>query len=125
MPRERIGWLGCDLLDLDAALGGQHEQRLLGTAVERDREVVLARDLGCLLDPETAHDVSVDVEAEDLAASSLGLAGILSASLTPPALPRPPVSTCALTTTGPPISSAAARASAGVSATRPWETGMP
>ena len=36
-----------------------------------------------------------------------------SASLTPPALPRPPVSTCALTTTGPPSSSAAARASAG------------
>src|SRR5438445_763896 len=37
-----------------------------------------------------------------------------SASLTPPAFPRPPVSTCALTTTGPPISSAAARASGAV-----------
>src|SRR3954467_4316837 len=36
-----------------------------------------------------------------------------SASLIPPALPRPPVSTCALTTTWPPISSAAAPASAG------------
>src|SRR5205814_457196 len=33
-----------------------------------------------------------------------------SASLIPPAFPRPPVSTCALTTTCPPISSAAARA---------------
>ena len=31
----------------------------------------------------------------------------------PPALPRPPVSTCALTTTGPPSSSAAWRASPG------------
>src|SRR5919204_650004 len=35
-----------------------------------------------------------------------------SASLMPPALPRPPVSTCALTTTGPRSASAAVRASA-------------
>src|SRR4051812_48063090 len=48
-----------------------------------------------------------------------------SASLTPPALPRPPVSTCALTTTCPPISSAAVRASSGVVARRPSDTGMP
>src|SRR3954468_3333173 len=48
-----------------------------------------------------------------------------SASLTPPALPRPPVRTCALTTTGPPSSSAAPRASSGVVARRPSETGMP
>src|SRR5437773_1446880 len=37
-----------------------------------------------------------------------------SASFTPPALPRPPVSTCAFTTTWPPSSSAAALASSGV-----------
>ena len=37
----------------------------------------------------------------------------VAASLMPPALPRPPVSTCALTTTGPPISAAAACASLG------------
>src|SRR4051794_33434548 len=49
----------------------------------------------------------------------------VAASLMPPALPRPPTSTWALTTTGPPISAAAARASSGVSATRPSETGMP
>src|SRR5665647_1255294 len=47
------------------------------------------------------------------------------ASLTPPALPRPPVFTCAFTTTVPPIFSAAARASAGVSATIPASTGTP
>src|SRR5438046_2496739 len=47
----------------------------------------------------------------------------LSASLTPPAFPRPPVSTCALTTTWPPSSSAAARASSGVVARRPYGTG--
>jgi hypothetical protein len=38
----------------------------------------------------------------------------VSANLTPPAFIRPPVSTCDLTTVGPPIFSAAARASAGV-----------
>src|SRR5919106_2626554 len=48
-----------------------------------------------------------------------------SASLTPPALPRPPVFTCALTTTRPPICSAAARACSTVSATTPGSTGTP
>src|SRR3954453_21392326 len=43
----------------------------------------------------------------------------------PPALPRPPTSTCALTTTWPPSSAAAARASSGERATRPSETGIP
>src|SRR5215204_6405087 len=48
-----------------------------------------------------------------------------SASFTPPAFPRPPVRTCALTTTCPPSSAAAARASSGVVASRPSDTGMP
>src|SRR3990170_1959551 len=48
-----------------------------------------------------------------------------SATLMPPALPRPPTCTCALTTTRPPSSAAAARASAGVRATRPSGTGTP
>ena len=43
----------------------------------------------------------------------------LLASLTPPALPRPPVFTWAFTTTRPPIFSAAARASSGVVTTSP------
>ena len=43
----------------------------------------------------------------------------VAASFTPPALPRPPTSTCALTTTGPPMRSAAARASSGVVAVSP------
>ena len=49
----------------------------------------------------------------------------LAASLMPPAFPRPPVSTCALTTTGKPSSSAAARAPAGSVARRPSDTGIP
>ena len=68
--------------------------------------------------------MAADVEPEDLAAFCSASSGS-SASLTPPALPRPPVSTCALTTTWPPSSSAAARASSGVVASRPSETGMP
>src|SRR3954451_15615314 len=49
----------------------------------------------------------------------------LSASFTPPALPRPPVFTCALTTTGAAISRAIASACSGVSATPPGSTGTP
>src|SRR5690625_3399240 len=47
------------------------------------------------------------------------------ASFTPPALPRPPILTWALTTVTPPSFSAAALASSGVSATIPASTGTP
>ncbi len=47
------------------------------------------------------------------------------ASLTPPALPRPPAWTCALMTTVPPIRRATASASVGVEATSPSNIGMP
>src|SRR6266508_2110840 len=48
-----------------------------------------------------------------------------AANLTPPALPRPPTFTCALTTTRPPSRSAIARASCAVVATPPPSTGSP
>src|SRR5262245_11766214 len=64
-PRQRLRPLGRDLLDVDASLLREDEQALLLSAVEGDREVVLARDVGCLLDPELANDVAVDVHAED------------------------------------------------------------
>src|SRR2546425_235372 len=48
-----------------------------------------------------------------------------SASLMPPALPRPPACTCALTTTLPPSRCAISRAWAGVSATSPFGTATP
>jgi hypothetical protein len=47
------------------------------------------------------------------------------ASLMPPALPRPPISTCALTTTGLPSRSATAFAPAGVLTTSPCGVGTP
>jgi hypothetical protein len=77
-----------DLLDVDAALGRQHEERLLLSAVERDREVVLLRDLRGLLDPEPPDDVTTDVEAEDLPGPRLGVVGILG-ELDPTSLPAP------------------------------------
>ena len=76
-PDERVGVLLGDLLDLDAALRREHEERLLRAAVERDREVVLLRDVGRLLDPERADDVAVDVEAEDVLRLRLGVVGLV------------------------------------------------
>src|SRR5712692_8576804 len=49
----------------------------------------------------------------------------VSASFTPPALPRPPTWTCALITTRPPISRAMASTSSSVSAALPFGTGSP
>ncbi len=87
---------------------------------------VFLRDLGRALDPEPAHDVAADVEPQDLLGFGPASSGSLR-GLIPPALPRPPVRTCALTTTWPPSSPAAeqAFASSGVVARRPSETGIP
>ena len=76
-PDERVGVLLGDLLDLDAALRREHEERLLLAPVERDREVVLLRDVRGPLDPELADDVAADVEPEDVARLLLGVGGIL------------------------------------------------
>ena len=74
-PRQRLGPLGRDLLDVDPALLREHEERLLLAAVERDREVVLALDVGRFLDPELADDVAVDVQPEDRLRVLGGLVG--------------------------------------------------
>src|SRR5439155_22572207 len=64
-PRERVWVLLGDLFDLDPSFGREHEEWLLRAPVESEREVVLLRDLGRLLDPEPAHDVASNVEPED------------------------------------------------------------
>src|SRR5207245_5786461 len=51
------------------------EERLLLTAVEGERQVILLRDLGGTLDPEPADDVAADVQPQDLSRAGLGLAG--------------------------------------------------
>ena len=75
--RERVRVLLGDLLDLDAAFRREHEERLLRAAVEGDREVVLLRDVGRLLDPHLPHDVAVDVEPEDVARLGFGVSGVV------------------------------------------------
>src|SRR3989449_2272200 len=57
-------------------------------------------------------------------AAALGASSAVFASLMPPALPRPPTGTCALTATGPSLEKAAT-ASSGVRATMPGGIGMP
>ena len=63
---ERLRPGGGDLLDLDAARGREHQQRLGGAAIECDREVVLTRDRRGDLEPEPLDPVAADVETEDL-----------------------------------------------------------
>src|SRR4029453_1432725 len=43
---------------------------------EGQREVVLPRDLRCLLDPDLRHDVAADVHSEDLPGSRLDLVAV-------------------------------------------------
>ena len=83
---ERVGVVRGDVLDLDTALGGEHEERLLRAPVERDRKVVLLRDVGGLLDPELLDDMAADVETDDLHRLLLGVGGILR-ELDPARLP--------------------------------------
>ena len=52
-------------LDVHAAAGGEHDQRLLGAAVEDDRGVVLGRDLRCALHPHLVDGEAADVHPED------------------------------------------------------------
>ena len=89
---ERVGVVRGDLLDLDAALRREHEQRLLRAAVERDREVVLLRDVGGLsiqTFSTTWPRMSSPMMSLAFCSASAGVLG----ELEPPALPRPPVST--------------------------------
>ena len=99
-PRDQLGRLGGDLLDLHPARRRQHQQRPLRAAVERDREVVLALDVRGALDPDPPDDVPADVHAQDVARASASASAGSAAYLMPPALPRPPTSTCAFTMTG-------------------------
>ena len=121
-PRELLGALGGDLLDLDAALRREHQQRLLGAPVEGDREVVLLRDLGGPLDPEPLDDVAANVEAEDLRGLALGVVRV-TRELDPARLAAPAGQHLRLDDDGPAELGSRLRASAGVVATRPPRPG--
>ena len=71
---DELGGLVCDLLDLDAALGGCHHGDLAGGAVDDHAEVELTRDVDAFLDVEAADLlplgaglVSDELHAKDLA----------------------------------------------------------
>ncbi len=120
-----LGGLGRDFLDVDAAGRAHHEDRPLGVPVHDQTDIGLGGDLG-----RRHHEDLVDHQALDASCrgssrrAALASAGVL-ASLTPPALPRPPAWTWALTTTVPPMRRAMASASDGVEATSPSGMGMP
>ena len=66
-----------DFLDLDPALGRQHQQVLLGGAVEGEAGVVLLVDVRGPLDPHSFDAVSLDVHAEDVPGVEADLVGVV------------------------------------------------
>jgi hypothetical protein len=86
-------------LDLDAALGRQHAEVLLGAPVEGEAGVVLLGDVGGHLDPDDLDRVALDVHAEDVPGVGAHLVGVVG-QLDPTRLAPPPTWTWAFTTTG-------------------------
>ena len=76
-PHDRVGVLLGDLLDLDAALGRQHQQVLLRRPVEGEAGVVLLGDVGRVLDPDPLDDVALDVHPEDVPGVGAHLVGVV------------------------------------------------
>ena len=113
-----------DLFDVDTAFRREHEERLLLAAVERDREVVLALDVGGLLDPDTANDVPLNVHAEDVSGAGLGVVRALG-ELDSAGLSAATGEHLRLHDDLAAELPAAARASSGVVASRPSDTGIP
>ena len=68
-------------------------------AVEQEGEVVLLLDAARRRDQHPVDREALDLHAEDLPTRARSASSGVLASLTPPALPRPPALTCALTTT--------------------------
>ena len=66
-PRDGVGVLVRDDLDLDAALGGGDAEVVAVGAVDQEGEVVLLRDVGGGRDEHPVDGVALDVHAEDLA----------------------------------------------------------
>ena len=88
---------GGDLFDVHAALGREQQQRALGSGMVEHGRVHLARDRHLLLDQNGRNAMLADRHAEDGGSGCRASCGE-AASLMPPALPRLPVGTCALTT---------------------------
>ncbi len=111
MRASASGSLDGELLDLHAALHRGHGQEGAVGPVEQVGEVVLGSAMSLAWATITRWVMCPLMSSPRMSwARALASSG-LSASFTPPALPRPPVFTCALTTTGAAISRAIASAS--------------
>ena len=109
-----------------AALGqALHVQGLRVLLVECSPDQMLGLHLG-LPAKEAGGWARAQLDGGDWRASAFACASAgSSASFTPPALPRPPVLTCALTTTGPPNLRVASWAAKAWVHTSPGVTGTP
>ena len=74
---DRVGVGLGDGLDLDATLGGQHQEVLLGRAVEGEAGVVLLVDVARVLDPDPLDEMALDVHAEDVPGVLADLVGVV------------------------------------------------
>ena len=91
------GFVVCDLLDLHAALGAGDAQVVAVRPVDQEGEVVLLRDVrGRAI--STRWTVWPLMSMPRMSCARASASSGFSASFTPPALPRPPIFTCALTT---------------------------
>ncbi len=69
------GFVRRDLLDVDAPLAGDHDERLAGRAVDHHAEVVLVGDVGRRRHEHLAHRQPLDLHAEDRLGLLLRLRG--------------------------------------------------
>jgi hypothetical protein len=65
-----------DLLDVDAAAGGQQAEVQLGRAIQRERRVVLLCDVAGALYPERLDNMTLDVHAQDVHGVRADLVGV-------------------------------------------------
>ena len=120
---ERIRVVSGDLLDVHAALRREHEQRLLRATVEREREVVLVPDVGRALDQSLAT-VCPRMSMPRIVCPRLGLVGC-ARELDPARLATSSDEHLRLDDDGTAERLGRGRASAGVVARTPSDTGIP
>jgi len=137
-----LGAIVGDVLDIDAAFGGDHERHFGGLAIDQNREIKLLVDVGAFLDIEPVDLLAVRSGLHrDQVAPSICLANSLTSATdlairTPPLspalaslnlpLPRPPAWIWLFTTqTGPGSVFAATSESEARSTGTPFEIGTP
>jgi hypothetical protein len=72
---DRLGPVGRDLLDLDAAIGRAHQDDSPARPIQHGRQVVLLDDVGRRPDEDLADRDALDLEVEDRSRDQLGLLG--------------------------------------------------